>query len=204
MSSTSQNQAIPVAPLPAPREVHRMTVEQFDRMVRDGTLGEDEPVELLNGVLVNAMPKNPARRVALRKTILALEKIIPDGWHVAKEESMTVGPGCKWEPDAAVLRAELEFDASRDATVADCALVVEVADTSLARDRGEKLAGYARAGLFAYWIVNLPSGRVEVFSAPDPENARYRDQANLGPGDLAAVVVDGREIGRIAVADLLP
>lgn len=204
MSSVSQNQAIPVAPLPAAGEVYRVTVAQFDRMVRDGTLGEDEAVELLNGVLVNAMPKNPMHRVALRKTVLALEKIIPDGWHVAKEESMTVGPGCKWEPDAAVLRAELEFDASRDATVADCALVVEVADASLARDRGEKLAGYARAGLPAYWVVNLPGGRVEVFADPDQAAGRYRDQASLGPGDLAAVVIEGREVGRIAVLDLLP
>lgn len=181
-----------------------MTVEQFDRMVREGTLGEDEPVELLNGVLVNAMPKNPAHRVALRKTILALEKIIPAGWHVAKEESMTVGPGCKWEPDAAVLRADLEFDASRDATVADCALVIEVADASLARDRGEKLAGYARAGLPAYWIVNLVAGRVEVFGNPAPETGLYRDQTILGPGDAASVVIDGREAGLIAVANLLP
>lgn len=204
MSSISQNQAIPVAPLPAPGEVYRVTVDQFDRMVRDGTLGEDEAVELLNGVLVNAMPKNPAHRVALRKTVLALEKIIPGGWHVAKEESMTVGPGCKWEPDAALLRAELEFDASRDATVADCALVVEVADASLARDRGEKLAGYARAGLPAYWIVNLPGGRVEVFGNPDSEGGRYRDQASLGPGDAAGVVIEGREVGRIAISELLP
>lgn len=181
-----------------------MTVEQFDRMVREGTLGEDEAVELLNGVLVNAMPKNPAHRVALRKTILALERIIPDGWHVAKEESMTVGPGCKWEPDAAVLRADLEFDASRDATVADCALVVEVADASLARDRGEKLAGYARAGLPTHWIVNLVAGRVETFRDPDAGVGRYLTQTVLGPGDGAPVVVEGREVGRIAVADLLP
>jgi len=202
MSSISQNQAIPVAPLPSPGEVYRVTVEQFDRMVRDGTLGEDEAVELINGVLVNAMPKNPRHRVALRKTILALEKVVPGGWHVAKEESMTVGPGSKWEPDAAVLRADLEFDASRDATVADCGLVVEVADASLARDRGEKLAGYARAGLPAYWIVNLPGGRVEVFGNPDPQAGRYRDQTSLGPGEWAPVVLDGREVGRIPVVDL--
>jgi hypothetical protein len=95
MSTTVQAQTGPPAPLPAATEVYRLTVDQFDRMVRDGMLGEDEPVELLNGVLVKTMPKNPAHRVGLRKTILALQKLVPTGWHVAKEEALTVGPGCK-------------------------------------------------------------------------------------------------------------
>ncbi|MDR3621162.1 MAG: Uma2 family endonuclease [Paludisphaera borealis] len=204
MSTATHPPAVAAAPLPPPSEVYRLTVDQFDRMVRDGTLGEDEPVELLNGVLVKTMPKNPAHRVGLRKTILALQKLIPAGWHVAKEESLTVGPGCKWEPDAAVLRAELEFDASRDATAADCCLVIEVSDTSLARDRTEKLAGYARAGVPVYWIVNLVDGRVEVHANPDLATGRYLDHATYRPGDSTPVVVDGREAGRIDAADLLP
>ena len=203
MSTTIQAQAGFPAPLPAASEVYRLTVDQFDRMVRDGTLGEDEPVELLNGVLVKAMPKNPAHRVGLRRTILALEKLVPTGWHVAKAESLTVGPGCKWEPDAAVVRAELEFDASRDATAADCSLVAEVSDASLARDRSEKCAGYARAGIPVYWIVNLVDGQVELHADPDPATGLYRDQATFRPGDSVPIVVDGREAGRVDAADLL-
>jgi Uma2 family endonuclease len=181
-----------------------LSVEQFDRMVSDGTIGEDEPVELLHGVLIRTMPKNPSRRVALRKTILALQALIPAGWHVAKEESLVVGPGSKWEPDAAVLRAALEFDASRDATAADCCLVVEVSDASLARDRTEKLEGYARAGVPVYWIVDLVAGRVEVHANPDPATGRYLDRASYRPGDAVPVVVDGREAGRVDAAVLLP
>ncbi len=60
MSTATHPPAVASAPLPPPSEVYRLTVDQFDRMVRDGTLGEDEPVELLNGVLVKTMPKNPA------------------------------------------------------------------------------------------------------------------------------------------------
>ena len=204
MSTTIQAQAGIPAPLPAASEVYRLTVDQFDRMVRDGTLGEDEPVELLNGVLVRTMPKNPAHRVGLRKAILALETHVPTGWYVAKEESLTVGPGCKWEPDAAVVRAELEFDASRDATAADCRLVVEVSDASLARDRSEKRAGYARAGIPVYWIVNLVDGQVEIHADPDPATGLYRDQATIRPGGSVPIVVDGGEVGRVDAADLLP
>ena len=46
-------------PLPPPAEVYRFTVHQYDRMVRDGTIGEDDPVELLDGIVVRKMPKGP-------------------------------------------------------------------------------------------------------------------------------------------------
>lgn len=191
-------------PLPAAADVYRLSVAQFDKMVRDGTIGEDEPVELLNGVLIRTMPKNPSHRVALRKTIFALQATIPAGWHVAKEESLVVDPDSKWEPDAAVLRAALEFDASRDAAAADCCLVVEVSDASLARDRAETREGYARAGVPVYWIVDLVNGRVDVHGNLDPAAGHYLDLASHRPGDAVPIVVDGREVGRVDAAELLP
>ena len=46
MATVTPTQSISSSPLPPPDEVYRLTVEQFDRMVRSGTLDEDEPVEL--------------------------------------------------------------------------------------------------------------------------------------------------------------
>src|SRR5208337_415947 len=59
-------------------------------------------------------------------------------------------------------------------------LVVEVADRSLADDQCKKLAGYARAGIPVYWIINLPGGQVEVYTGPDPAAGQY---GNLGLPD---------------------
>ena len=197
-------------PLPSPDEVYRLTVEQFDRMVRDGTLDEDEPVELLNGVLVTKMPKNPPHRVGTRKTVRALERVLPVGWIAQKEEALVMPPGNKWEPDVAIVRSELEFDAARDATAADCCMVVEITDTNLSRARSEKLPAYASAGIPVCWIVNLSGGValgsvvVEVYTDADQATGRYRSRLEVHPGDDVAVVIDGREVGRIAVADLVP
>ncbi len=190
-------------------EVYRLTIEQFDRMVRDGTLDEDEPVELLNGVLVTRMPKNPPHRVATRKTVRALERVLPAGWIAQKEEALVMPPGNKWEPDVAVVRSELEFDSARDATAADCCMVVEIAETNLSRARTEKLRAYAAAGIPVYWIVNLSGGAtpgsavVEVYTGVDQATGQYRSRVDLQPGDEVSVVVDGQEVGRIAVADLI-
>ena len=210
MATVTPTPPIPPLPLPPPDEVYRLTVDQFDRMVRNGSLDEDEPVELVNGVLVTRMPKNPRHRVATRKTVRAFEGVLPAGWFVQKEESLVIPPGNKWEPDVAIVRSDLEFDSARDANASDCCLVVEVADTNLSRARSEKLSAYAAAGIPVYWIVNLAggnppgSGVIEVYSDPDQATGRYLSRADLYPNDEVSVVIGGQEVGRIAVADLLP
>jgi Uma2 family endonuclease len=180
------------------------TVDEYERMIEDGTIGEDDQVELLDGAVVPKMPKNPRHRVGTRKTAKALERLIPLAWHVAKEEAIVIRPHGKPEPDVTVIRAELEYDSSRDPTAADCCLVVEVADKSLATDRGKKLAVYARAEIPVYWIVNLRDDQVEAYSDPDPATAQYRNHVDYRPGHDVPVIIDGQLAGRIAVADFLP
>ena len=188
----------PALPLPP----FRLSVTQFDQMVAAGILAEDDPVELIEGRLVAKMPRNSLYIVAVRKTVRALEKVIPDGWFVAKEDVLQIGQYSKAEPDVMVLRTEVEFDASRDPIPTDCALVVEVAESSLAGDRAEKGQVYAAAGLSVYWIVNLVDRRLEVYSDPDPTG--YRTRQDLAPDQQVSVVIAGNAVGRITVADLLP
>jgi Uma2 family endonuclease len=209
MATVTPTQATSSSPLPAPDEVYRLSVEQFDQMIVGGTLGEDEAVELLNGLLVTKMPKNAPHRVVTRKTVRALEPLLPAGWIVQKEEAIVIPPGGKWEPDIAVVRSELEFDPSRDAMAADCCLVVEIADTN-SRARSEKLPAYAGAGIPVYWVVKLaketkPSTpKVEVYTDPDQAAGRYRTRVDFYSVDKVPVVIDGNEVGQITVTDLLP
>lgn len=51
-------------------------------MVRTGLIGEDEPVELLDGVLVKQMGKRSPLRVVKKLLLDALSKMIPGGWYV--------------------------------------------------------------------------------------------------------------------------
>ena len=202
MATITVTQPIPVLPpLPASDEVYRFTVEQFDRMVEDGTLDEDEPVELLNGILVTKMPKNSRHRVIVLKVVEALQGLIPEGWYVQKEESVVISPKDKWEPDVAVIRSALKYDFDRDALGTDAGLIVEVADSNLARAY-EKRVGYAAAGIPVYWIVNVGARRIEVSSGPTAGS--YPPPTIHGEADQIEVIIDGRVVGRITVADLLP
>ena len=180
-----------------------LTVTDYDRMIDDGTIREDDRVELWDGRIVCKMPKKPPHRVGTTKTVKSLGKHIPADWYVTKEDAIVLGPRSKPEPDAAVVRAALENDTSRDATAADCCLVVEVADRSLRDDRGKKWRGYGEAGIPVYWIVNLRDHQVEVYTDPDPSGG-YRSRIDFKPGDLVPVVINGREVGRVPAEDLLP
>ena len=84
--------------------------------------------------------------------------------------------------------------------------MVEVADVSLRRDRSIKKQVYARAGIPVYWIVNLPERRIEVYADPTGpgENPDYRRHEDYAAGAEVPVLIEGRQVGRVPVAALLP
>jgi Uma2 family endonuclease len=60
---------------------------------------------------------------------------------------------------------------------------------------------HGRGGVPAYWIINLVDRQVELHTAPS--SGGYRSRQVLNPGDDVAVVVDGAELDRLAVADIM-
>jgi Uma2 family endonuclease len=188
-----------------------ITVDEYDRMIEQCIIDENEQVELWEGAVVPKMPKSPRHRVATRMTAISLEKIIPGGWYVTKEDAIVIWPRSKPEPDVAVIRSEFEFDTSRDPTATDCCLVIEVADSSLEDDRGKQLNGHARAGIPVYWIVNLRENQVEVYTAPDMARGQYGKRTVYEPGSAAGsssslipLIIEGQEVARIPLAEILP
>lgn len=82
-------------------------------------------------------------------------------------------------------------------------MIVEVADKGrLAYDRGEKLGCFAGGEIPVYWIVNRVDRQVEVFTGPSPVG--YQTRVDFKPGERVPVVIDGRQVGEIAVEDMLP
>jgi Uma2 family endonuclease len=185
-----------------PPDVYRITVDEFDRMVREGMFDEDEPVELLDGLLVRKMGRNKPHKVSVRKLAGALGGLLSAQWLVSLQDSIVIGTFSKPEPDCAVLPSILAMDASVEDQGSDCVLVVEVADSSLPNDRGRKQLIYARARIPIYWIINLIDRQVEVYTTPLPDG--YQSREDFTPGQDVPVVINGNELGRIPVTELLP
>jgi Uma2 family endonuclease len=197
-----QPTTIPGIPPWVPSSLYRLTLEQYEAMVDAGILGKHDRVHLIDGFLVAKMTENDRHATADLLCGAELERVIPPGWHVRPSKPIRIpGLTSKPQPDRSVARGVVRDYARRSPGPADIALVVEVSDASLDDDR--KLAGvYGRAGIPFYWIVNVVDGQVEVYSRPG--SSGYEGLEVLESGHVLAVVIDGIEVGQVAVADILP
>jgi Uma2 family endonuclease len=171
-------------------------------MLEDGTIAEDERVELIEGLLVTRARRSRASIVAGNKALRILWRMIPPGWHVAKGVPVQVSDWSRPEPELAIIRGVLEDYDERPATAEDAALVVEIAENPTSADRTDLARVYAMAGIPVYWVVDLAEGQVVVFS--EPHRDAYQSHQVLGRGQDVPVVVAGIEAAWIAVSDLLP
>ncbi len=91
---------------------------------------------------------------------------VPSGWDLREEKPVRIPDFDEPEPDLAVVSGTRDDYADHHPGPGDIGLLVEVAESSLAWDRGAKLAAFARAGVSVYWIVNLIDRQVEVTLIP--------------------------------------
>lgn len=194
-----QEAAIPNHP------IWRMSVEHYHAMIEAGILTDDDPIELLEGWLVHKMPKNPSHRALTLLVRRALERLISFGWYVDSQEPITTMDS-EPEPDIAVVRGDTTDYLDRHPGPEDTALVVEVAEATLRRDRGIKKRIYARASIPVYWLVNLVNQTVVVYTEPDPAASPpdYQRHKVYRRGEQIPVVVDGAVIGQLAIDEILP
>lgn len=186
-------------------DLWRLSVDRYNRMIESGIITPDDRVELLEGALVNKMSKSPPHRIANKKVRDALEAILPQGWYLDALEPVTLDDS-QPEPDAAIIRGRTEDYATRHPQPAEIALVVEVADSSLRRDREDKRRIYARNGIAVYWIVNVADRLIDVFTDPSGPvlTPDYATTATYRPGNAVPVVVAGIAVGTVNASDLLP
>ncbi|MBX6313328.1 MAG: Uma2 family endonuclease [Isosphaeraceae bacterium] len=188
-----------------PGPVRRFTVAEYHKMIDAGVFGDDTRFELLEGWIITKMTRKPPHDVALALAHTALGRRAPVGWHIREQSAITTADS-EPEPDLAVVRGEPRDYIDHHPSPGEIGLVVEVADTTLAQDRGLKRRIYARAGIPVYWIINLADAVVEVYTDPTttPTPPRYLGLQTYRAGDEVPLVLDGREIGQIAAGHLLP
>ena len=184
--------------------IYQMTPRQFRKAIDAGVFGESK-VELLGGIPF-VMSQNPPHILALANVFLALQAVaLLPRWFVNKENTLSLR---RWLPipDVVILRGPKSIYGTRLARARDVALLVEVSDTTYARDSGSKLRRYASFRIPVYWIVDLNRRIVEVRTGPFGKGkpAGYAVCHTYREGDTIPVELDGQEVGRVAVSDLLP
>jgi Uma2 family endonuclease len=193
-------------PLSPGEPIFRLTVKQYHEMIRSGMLTEDDPVELVEGILLFKMPKKSAHTTCNALLRRVVEPLLSSNWHYRPEQPITLDDG-EPEPDGAIVRGQIEDYATAHPRAADVALVIETADTTLDRDRGIKLRSYARAGIGTCGIVNLVNRQVEVFADPDADAKpapTYRQPTVYRHGDSIPLHLGGADVAQVSVSSILP
>ncbi|MEJ7797193.1 MAG: Uma2 family endonuclease [Solirubrobacteraceae bacterium] len=139
--------------------VHRLSVEDVYRMVEVGVLDENDRVELVEGVLVDMVPIGPEHDGATAWLTRHFARVESEAWEV-RVQSMLLVAGGYLLPDL-MLVAPLP----RSSLPTTAHLVVEIAQTSQARDR-DKARIYAAADVSEYWTVDLPARTLIVHRHP--------------------------------------
>jgi Putative restriction endonuclease len=185
---------------------YRLTVRQYLAVLSAEILPERVHVELLGGSLVEKMTKYPPHNFVVGRLDRMLGRILPEPWFVSEEKPVKVGRFWYPEPDIAVIQGPDDLFEKETPNATDVGMLIEAAESSYALDRGKKWRRYASSRVPSYWIVNIPQRRIEVYSDPSGKgrSAAYRQGTNFGDGEAVPVILDGQEIGRLVVSDILP
>lgn len=181
------------------------TREEYYKMAELGVLKPDERVELIGGRIVEMAPQHSPHFTAIRLIEEAMRAIFASNHEIRTQGPLDISPSSQPEPDVAIVRGAVRDYAKAHPTTAE--LVVEVSESTLGYDRGEKASLYASAEIQDYWVLNLADRCVEIFRDPipmanQPYGYGYRSHTHYFPTDKVSPLAAPKSA--IKVEDLLP
>lgn len=159
---------------------HRLSAEIYDRMIANGILTENDNVELLNGAIIEKMPKGPRHTSTTRFITKFFYRNLGEDVVIQAQDPIRLDDFSEPEPDIVLARPEENDYTTRHPTPEDILLIIEISDTTLYFDRHEKAAAYSRNGIEQYLIVNLENNTVEDYRKPDDDGYQSKQTYEIG------------------------
>ncbi len=157
------------------------TVAEIEAMVAAGILLEDERFELIDGEVV-PMPAKGSRHESYKAALIDhWFRHKSNAYRIIPETTFRLGVSTFLEPDFLFYDSRSKVSEISPAT---SLLAVEVADTTLAYDKGRKAQIYARFGVKALWVIDV--GTLETFIFGDPAEDGYRNMHVVRPDETLA------------------
>jgi len=176
------------------------TVDEYHQMIETGILDEDDRVELWEGQLIEMIPQIPPHAATTQSASDYLRSLLAGRVTIRMQLPITIFPNSEPEPDIAVVRIESNQYFDHHPTPDEIFLVVEVANTTLRKDRRQKVRAYAHANILEYWILDVYERRFYVFR--HPVNEGYQEEIILNEEAIFSMVAFP-EIA-VSVGELFP
>ncbi|WP_114312647.1 Uma2 family endonuclease [Thermus caldifontis] len=174
---------------------HRISLEEFHRMVEAGVFPEDLRLELVEGELLEMSPIGPKHAYVVRRLTSLLAPLAQENKALLSVQNPLVVGNSELYPDLVLLPPQGDSP-HRHPLGQEVLLVVEVAEASLDYDLNIKSSLYAQAGVPEVWVVDLVHRKVHVFRKP--RGGRYQERHALEGGELEILGL------RIPVKEVLP
>jgi Uma2 family endonuclease len=169
---------------------YSFTAEEFQRLGEAGILRQDVRLELIDGEIFEISPVGSQHAACVKFLSGLLNRLFGNTFIVGVQDPVRLNDFSEPQPDVSLLRWRDDYYRSAHPGPADVLLIVEVADTTVAKDSKMKVPLYARSGIVETWLVNIPEDRIEVYS--DSVNGTYRRAEVFGRGEEArAHTVEG-------------
>lgn len=154
--------------------IARFTLAEYDRMIQCGAfeIGTPRRLELIRGEIREMSPPGPEHEVCVDWLNEWSGQHAPKRKVWVRVQNSIDIPGQETAPQPDLAWVQRRDYRRRRPSSADTLLVIEVSDSTLQYDRGEKAGLYAEGGVRDYWIVNIPDRVIEVYR--DPQAGRYR------------------------------
>jgi len=172
----------------------RFTIGQYDLMIEAGVFArppvpgappvEPPRVELIEGEIVMMSPIGSRHEEIVDRLNEWSTRVAPRSVaRVRIQQSLGI-PGRQSVPQPDVAWVEPRDYAARRPEAADALLVIEVAETSLSYDLGEKAGIYTAGGVPDYWVVDVAAEIVHILRVPGP--VAYAEHRVAGRGESIA------------------
>jgi Uma2 family endonuclease len=159
-------------------KIHTFTRTEFNQMADMGFF-DDQRVELLEGEILDMSPQNEPHMYCVSELLRFFIENLPNTFQVRCQGPYAASDSSQPDPDVYVIPKPGRTPADHPTAAL---LAVEVADTTLARDR-RKIPIYAAGGIQEYWIINLNARQIEQYTLPNPAEASYGKRAVLNTTD---------------------
>lgn len=159
----------------------KWTLHDYHQMVKAGIL-RDRHVELLQGEIVEMSPEGPDHAYLADEAGDYLEALLGDSAKVREGRPITLPDNSEPEPDIAIVAPLGRIYRERHPQVEDVFWLIEFSKTSLTKDLEPKRLVYASAGVSEYWVVNLKTSELIVFT--NLQQGDYQSQQVLTGGTV--------------------
>jgi Uma2 family endonuclease len=166
-----------VAEKPRSERRHKFNYGDVLIMAREGLLNGTR-VELRNGELIEMSPQNPPHALSLQQLDEHFNEIFRGRAKVFCQLPLRLEASMKNQnlpnPDLMLLKRKRYTD---HPLPEDVYLLIEVSDTTLDDDLGDKLYDYAKVGIPEYWVFDIKANTFKVFT--EPTNGDYSNRLSF-------------------------